>query len=85
MKPNKLTRASITISVSNDSSLRMQTQFASHVKGAVKPATPNEVLIAAADEIARIATLCGFDEDIVQAVLDARKRVKEWIDASQPT
>jgi len=75
---HELTRARITIDVTTKTGAGIKVVFASHMKDASRPATPTEVLIAAADELARIAELAGCGPEVAVAVAEARARVNTW-------
>lgn len=75
----ELKRASVVLKVANQKGARLEVKWQSNAPGAPKPATPERVLEGAAEEIARLAELCGFGARIETAVQEARKRVQEHL------
>ncbi len=72
-----LKRASIVMKLTSGKGSRIEIKWQSDPPNAAKPASPDRVLEGAADEIARIAELCGFGDRIEAAVREARGRVQE--------
>lgn len=80
-----LKRASVVLKVTSGKGARLEVKWQSNMLDATKAADPDQVLESAAEEIARIAELCGFGDRIERVVAAARYRVREHLRTQQPT
>jgi hypothetical protein len=73
MKDPKMKGCAVQISYRADDGFSAKDRYSS------KPgASPGDCLAMAADELARIAELFGFGDQVEAAVKDARQRVRDW-------
>lgn len=76
-----LKRASVVLKVTSGKGSRIEVKWQSDMPGVPKPSSPDRVLERAADEIARIAELCGFGDKVegsCEGRAPARARTPGW-------
>jgi hypothetical protein len=73
-----LKSASILLKVSSEGGSRIEASYQSNRRGAKVQATPQQTMVEAVAEMARLAEFCGFGQAFADEVEAARKRVQEY-------
>lgn len=68
----KLLKASVTIKYTTDDGYRSEVKFANN------KATPEQILIAGLDELARICALFVSENDVTVTIEDVLERIAQW-------